>query len=42
MVSIEDLHPILDGLANKEIAWKLQVSESSIKAVIQELSQVAM
>jgi DNA-binding NarL/FixJ family response regulator len=28
---------ILDGLANKEIAWKLKVSESSIKAAIQEL-----
>lgn len=28
---------ILDGLTNKEIAWKLNVSESSIKAVIQEL-----
>jgi DNA-binding NarL/FixJ family response regulator len=28
---------ILDGLANKEIAWKLRVSESSIKAAIQEL-----
>jgi DNA-binding NarL/FixJ family response regulator len=28
---------ILDGLANKEIALRLRVSESSIKAVIQEL-----
>jgi len=28
---------ILDGLTNKEIALKLNVSESSIKAVIQEL-----
>jgi two-component system nitrate/nitrite response regulator NarL len=28
---------ILDGLANKEIAWNLKVSESSIKAAIQEL-----
>jgi DNA-binding NarL/FixJ family response regulator len=28
---------ILDGLTNKEIALKLKVSESSIKAVIQEL-----
>ena len=28
---------ILDGLTNKEIATKLNVSESSIKAVIQEL-----
>ena len=33
----EVLRGILDGLANKEIAWKLKVSESSIKAVIQEL-----
>ena len=33
----EVLHGILDGLTNKEIAAKLQVSESSIKAVIQEL-----
>jgi two-component system, NarL family, nitrate/nitrite response regulator NarL len=33
----EVLRAILDGLANKEIAWKLKVSESSIKAVIQEL-----
>lgn len=31
------LRGILDGLANKEIAWKLGVSESSVKAVIQEL-----
>jgi DNA-binding NarL/FixJ family response regulator len=31
------LRGILDGLANKEIAWKLKASESSIKAVIQEL-----
>ena len=31
------LHGILDGLTNKEIASKLQASESSIKAVIQEL-----
>lgn len=33
----EVLHGILDGLANKEIAWKLNTSESSVKAVIQEL-----
>ncbi|HEY3988518.1 MAG TPA: response regulator transcription factor [Acidobacteriaceae bacterium] len=33
----EVLSAILDGLTNKEIAWKLKVSESSIKAVIQEL-----
>jgi len=31
------LRGILDGLANKEIAAKLQVSEASIKATIQEL-----
>jgi two-component system nitrate/nitrite response regulator NarL len=31
------LSGILDGLTNKEIAWNLKVSESSIKAVIQEL-----
>ena len=34
---IEVLRRILDGLTNKEIAWNLKVSESSIKAVIQEL-----
>jgi DNA-binding NarL/FixJ family response regulator len=33
----EVLRGILDGLANKEIAWKLNLSESSVKAVIQEL-----
>jgi DNA-binding NarL/FixJ family response regulator len=33
----EVLHGILDGLTNKEIASKLEASESSIKAVIQEL-----
>ena len=33
----EVLRGILDGLANKEIAWKLKVSESSVKAVIQDL-----
>ncbi|MGD0889941.1 MAG: response regulator transcription factor [Terracidiphilus sp.] len=32
---------ILDGLTNKEIAWKMKVSESSIKAVIQELFRKA-
>jgi two-component system, NarL family, nitrate/nitrite response regulator NarL len=31
------LRGILDGLTNKEIAWNLKASESSIKAVIQEL-----
>lgn len=38
---IEVLRGILDGLANKEIAWKMKASESSIKAVIQELFQKA-
>jgi len=33
----EVLRGILDGLTNKEIAWNLNVSESSVKAVIQEL-----
>jgi DNA-binding NarL/FixJ family response regulator len=33
----EVLRCILDGLSNKEIAWNLKVSESSVKAVIQEL-----
>jgi DNA-binding NarL/FixJ family response regulator len=33
----EVLRGILDGFANKEIAWNLKVSESSVKAVIQEL-----
>jgi DNA-binding NarL/FixJ family response regulator len=33
----EVMRGILDGLTNKEIAWKLGVSESSIKAAIQEL-----
>ncbi len=33
----EVLRGILDGLTNKEIAWSLKISESSVKAVIQEL-----
>ncbi|MGA2851667.1 MAG: response regulator transcription factor [Terracidiphilus sp.] len=33
----EVMRGILDGLTNKEIAWNLGVSESSIKAAIQEL-----
>jgi DNA-binding NarL/FixJ family response regulator len=37
----EVLRGILDGLGNKEIAWKLNASESSIKAVIQELFRKA-
>jgi two-component system, NarL family, nitrate/nitrite response regulator NarL len=35
------LRGILDGLTNKEIAWNLGSSESSIKAVIQELFRKA-
>ncbi len=35
------LSGILDGLSNKEIAWNLKVSESSIKAVVQELFRKA-
>jgi DNA-binding NarL/FixJ family response regulator len=31
------LRGILDGFTNKEIAWKLKTSESSVKGVIQEL-----
>ena len=34
---MEVLRGILDGLTNKEIAWNLKTSESSVKAVIQEL-----
>jgi two-component system, NarL family, nitrate/nitrite response regulator NarL len=37
----EVLGGILDGLANKEIAWKLNASESSVKAVVQELFRKA-
>jgi DNA-binding NarL/FixJ family response regulator len=33
----EVLSGILEGLTNKEIAWNLKVSESAVKAVIQEL-----
>lgn len=33
----EVIRGILDGLTNKEIAWNLKTSESSVKAVIQEL-----
>jgi two-component system nitrate/nitrite response regulator NarL len=33
----EVVRGILDGFTNKEIAWNLKASESSIKAVIQEL-----
>jgi DNA-binding NarL/FixJ family response regulator len=37
----EVMRGILDGLANKEIAWKLKTSETSVKAVIQELFRKA-
>jgi DNA-binding NarL/FixJ family response regulator len=37
----EVLRGILDGFGNKEIAWKMKTSESSIKAVIQELFRKA-
>jgi len=37
----EVLRGILDGLANKEIAWNLKTSESSVKAVVQELFRKA-
>jgi DNA-binding NarL/FixJ family response regulator len=37
----EVLRGILDGFANKEIAWSLQSSESAVKAVIQELFRKA-
>jgi two-component system nitrate/nitrite response regulator NarL len=37
----EVLAGILDGFANKEIAWKFNTSESSVKAVIQELFRKA-
>jgi DNA-binding NarL/FixJ family response regulator len=37
----EVLRGILDGLTNKEIAWKLSNSESFVKAVIQELFRKA-
>ena len=37
----EVMRGILDGLTNKEIAFNLKSSESSIKAVIQELFQKA-
>lgn len=37
----EVMRGILDGLSNKEIALRLRVSESSVKAVIQELFRKA-
>jgi two-component system nitrate/nitrite response regulator NarL len=38
---MEVMRGILDGLMNKEIALKLNASESSVKAVIQELFRKA-
>ena len=37
----EVLRGILEGLTNKEIAWNLKVSESSVKAINQQLFQKA-
>jgi len=28
---------VLEGLSNKEIAWQLQISESYVKAILQDL-----
>ena len=33
------LRYVLEGLSNKEIAWRLQISESYVKAIIQSLFQ---
>ena len=33
------LRYVLEGLSNKEIAWKLQISESYVKAILQSLFQ---
>jgi DNA-binding NarL/FixJ family response regulator len=33
------LRLVLEGLANKEIAWRLQISESYVKAILQDLFQ---
>ena len=33
------LRHVLEGLSNKEIAWKLQISESYVKAILQSLFQ---
>jgi len=33
------LHFVLEGLSNKEIAWRLQIFESYVKATLQSLFQ---
>ena len=33
------LRSVLEGLSNKEIAWRLQISESYVKAILQSLFQ---
>jgi DNA-binding NarL/FixJ family response regulator len=33
------LRGVLEGLSNKEIAWRLQISESYVKAILQSLFQ---
>lgn len=33
------LRHVLEGLSNKEIAWRLQISESYVKAILQSLFQ---
>jgi DNA-binding NarL/FixJ family response regulator len=33
------LRYVLEGLSNKEIAWRLQISESYVKAILQSLFQ---
>jgi len=33
------LRAVLEGLSNKEIAWRLQISESYVKAILQSLFQ---
>jgi two-component system, NarL family, nitrate/nitrite response regulator NarL len=30
---------VVEGLSNKEIAWRLQISESYVKAILQNLFQ---
>jgi hypothetical protein len=40
-LKVSSVRGVLDGLTNKEIALNLNVSESSVKAVIQELFQKA-